>query len=298
MNETAAYRCGYVALVGRPNVGKSSLLNRILGQKISIISRRPQTTRHRILGIKTEAHTQVIYVDTPGLHQGGKHAMNRYMNRTASSTLSEVDVLLFVVEGLRWTQEDDYVLDKLRLVQAPVVLVINKIDKIREKAALLPHLQALSGKMEFAHIIPLSAQSGEHVAQLEQRVSALLPLGVALYPEDQVTDRSERFLAAELIREKLMSDLGEELPYALTVEIEQFSQQEEILHISAVIWVEREGQRPIVIGKNGTRLKSIGRQARLDMQEAFEHQVFLKLWVKVKEGWSDDARALVSLGYD
>lgn len=291
-------RCGYVAILGRPNVGKSTLLNRILGQKISITSRRPQTTRHRILGIKTAAGMQTIYVDTPGLHQGGKRAMNRYMNRAASSTINEVDVVLFVVEGLRWSEQDQYVLDKIKSGPVPVILVINKVDKLADKTALLPHLSQLAMQMPFAHMIPVSATSGDNVAVLEEKVSALLPTAAHFYPEDQVTDRSERFLAAELIREKLMSDLGEELPYALTVEIEQFSLQDELLTIGAVIWVERDGQKAIVIGKNGARLKDIGQQARLDMQAIFEHKVFLRLWVRVKEGWSDDARALISLGYE
>ncbi len=291
-------RCGYVAILGRPNVGKSTLLNRILGQKISITSRRPQTTRHRILGIKTEGDVQAVYVDTPGLHQGGKRAMNRYMNRAASGTIGEVDIVLFVVEGLRWSEQDQYVLDKLKSSKVPVILIINKVDKIADKAALLPHLSLLSAKMEFTQMIPVSATNGDNLAILEQRVRELLPLAAHFYPEDQVTDRSERFLAAELVREKLMSTLGEELPYALTVEIEQFSLQEELLTIGAIIWVERAGQKAIVIGKNGSRLKDIGQQARLDMQNIFEHKVFLRLWVRVKEGWSDDARALISLGYE
>ncbi len=293
-----ASRCGYVAILGRPNVGKSTLLNRILGQKISITSRRPQTTRHRILGIKTAGGAQAIYVDTPGLHQGGKRAMNRYMNRAASSTINEVDAVLFVVEGLRWSEQDQYVLDKIKSAKVPVILVINKIDKVADKTALLPHLAMLAGQMAFTHMIPVSATGGDNVGVLEEKVSALLPAAEHFYPEDQVTDRSERFLAAELIREKLMSDLGEELPYALTVEIEQFSLEDELLTIGAVIWVEREGQKAIVIGKNGARLKDIGQQARLDMQAIFEHKVFLRLWVRVKEGWSDDARALISLGYE
>jgi len=293
-----ASRCGYVAILGRPNVGKSTLLNRILGQKISITSRRPQTTRHRILGIKTAGDMQAIYVDTPGLHQGGKRAMNRYMNRAASSTINEVDVVLFVVEGLRWSEQDQYVLDKIKSGPVPVILVINKVDKLADKTALLPHLSMLAAQMAFTHMIPISATGGDNVAVLEEQVHALLPPAAHFYPEDQVTDRSERFLAAELIREKLMSDLGEELPYALTVEIEQFSLQDELLTIGAVIWVERDGQKAIVIGKNGARLKNIGRQARLDMQAIFERKVFLRLWVRVKEGWSDDARALISLGYE
>ncbi|MEW6354599.1 MAG: GTPase Era [Pseudomonadota bacterium] len=292
------YRCGYVAIVGRPNVGKSSLLNRILGQKISITSRRPQTTRQRILGIKTESDFQAIYLDTPGLHAGGKRAINRYMNRAAAGALEDVDVVVFVVSGLQWTAQDDYVLNRVKAAKAPVILAINKVDKIADKAALLPHIEKLSGKMAFAQIIPLSAVSGENVAALEEEIRKLLPVGAAVYPEDQITDRSERFLASELIREQLMNSLGEELPYATTVEIEKFSPQDGVLHISAVIWVEREGQKAIVIGKGGARLKDIGRRARLEMQKVFERKVFLQMWVRVKEDWSDDAKALASFGYE
>lgn len=290
--------CGHVAIVGRPNVGKSTLLNHILGQKISITSRRPQTTRHAILGIKTEHDTQAVYVDTPGLHRGGKRAMNRYMNRAAKGALSDVDVVVFLVEAMRWTAEDEHVCEILKTVRVPVILAVNKVDKISDKTALLPFLQTLSGKMDFAHIIPLAARSGHSVAILEEKVRSLLPPGEAFYPEDQVTDRSERFLAAELIREKLMQSLGQELPYAATVQIEKFSRQDAVLHIDAIIWVERSGQKAIVIGEGGKRLKEIGRQARLDMERQFEGKVFLQMWVKVKEDWSDNERALVDFGYE
>lgn len=291
-------RCGYVAIIGRPNVGKSTLLNAILGQKISITSRRPQTTRHRILGIQTIGHSQAVYVDTPGLHLGGKRAMNRYMNRTASSVLGEVDVVVFVVEGLRWTNEDEHVLTLLTAVKVPVILVVNKVDQIADKKALLPHLQVLAAKRDFAAVIPLSAKSKDNVAALEQVVLERLPVSEPFFPEDQITDKSERFLAAELIREKLTRRLGEELPYALTVEIQEFKDEDGLLRISATIWVERPGQKKIVIGKGGTVLKEVGQKARLDMEKLFGHKVFLQLWVKVKEGWADDERALRSLGYE
>lgn len=291
-------RCGYVAIIGRPNVGKSTLLNAILGQKISITSRRPQTTRHRILGIQTIGHSQAVYVDTPGLHLGGKRAMNRYMNRTASSVLGEVDVVVFVVEGLRWTNEDEHVLTLLTAVKVPVILVVNKVDQIADKKALLPHLQVLAAKRDFAAVIPLSAKSKDNVAALEQVVLERLPVSEPFFPEDQITDKSERFLAAELIREKLTRRLGEELPYALTVEIQEFKDEDRLLRISATIWVERPGQKKIVIGKGGTVLKEVGQKARLDMEKLFGHKVFLQLWVKVKEGWADDERALRSLGYE
>lgn len=297
-HDQAGHRCGYVAIIGRPNVGKSTLLNRILGQKISITSRRPQTTRHRILGIKTTDDAQLLYVDTPGLHRAGGRAMNRYMNRVATAALQDVDVILFVVEGTRWTSEDQDILERLKSTAVPVILVVNKLDKVSDKDALLPHFQELSQAREFAHIIPVSARSGKNVAMLEKEVSALLPAAPPLYPEDQVTDRSERFLAAELIREKLMRQLGQELPYAMTVEIEKFSMENGVAHIHAVIWVERPGQKAIVIGKEGATLKEIGSQARQDMEKIFDGKVFLRLWVKVKEGWSEDERALRSLGYD
>ncbi|HSJ48006.1 MAG TPA: GTPase Era [Gammaproteobacteria bacterium] len=295
---TDVFRSGYVALVGRPNVGKSTLLNRILGQKVSITSRRPQTTRHRILGIKTGAQVQAVYVDTPGLHRGGKRAMNRYMNRAATDALQDVDVVVFVVEGTRWTDEDELVLEKLRQVSCPVILAINKIDRVVDKKALLPYLQQVSRHMDFSQIIPLSAKQGSQVGELEQAVEALLPESTPFYPEDQVTDRSMRFMAAELVREKLFRKLGQELPYGITVEIEQFKEEDGLFRINALIWVERDSQKAIVIGKQGALLREVGRESRIDMEEAFGQKVFLELWVKVKEGWADDERALRSLGYD
>ena len=314
-------RCGYAAIVGRPNVGKSTLLNHILGQKISITSRRPQTTRHRILGIKTTfdavapgilppatlvepfacalpCTSQVIYVDTPGLHRGGKRAMNRYMNRVAASSIKDVDVALFVVEGLRWTPEDQDVLERLKKENVPVILVVNKVDKVADKEALLPHFQKVSGYMDFVQIIPISARHGTNVEALEQEILRLLPFAPHMYPEDQVTDRSERFLAAELVREKLTRRLGQEVPHSLTVSIEQFAEENNIINITALIWVEKQGQKSIVIGKDGSVLKEVGTQARQDMERIFDNKVFLTLWVKVKEGWSEDERALRSLGYD
>jgi GTP-binding protein Era len=243
-----AYRCGYIALVGRPNVGKSTLLNRLLGQKISITSKRPQTTRHRILGIKTGKTAQFIYVDTPGLHRYSGRAMNRQMNRAASQALQDVDVVVFIVEGMRWTADDDLVLKELERVRCPVVLVVNKTDLIANKQELLPALRALSDKRPFEQIIPLSAVRGDNVAELEVCVEALLPESVPYYPEDQVTDRSERFLVAERVREKLFRKLGKELPYGLTVEIEDFRRDANIIHIHALIWVERQSQKNIVIG--------------------------------------------------
>lgn len=290
-------KCGYVAIVGRPNVGKSTLLNRIIGQKICITSHKPQTTRHRILGIKSMTHAQVVYVDTPGLHLSKDKAMNRYMNQMASSAITDVDVVVFVVERLTWNNEDDYVCEKLKRAQAPVILVINKVDMVADKKKLLPHIQGLTEKLNVEKVIPLSARTGKGVELLEEGVIDLLPESPAFFPEEQLTDRSERFIAAEFIREKLMRQLNQELPYAITVEIEKFKQQGKVLHINGLIWVEREGQKKVVIGKNGEQLKSIGQQARVDMERFFDKKVHLELWVKVREGWSNDERAMQSLGY-
>jgi GTP-binding protein Era len=292
------FHCGYVAIVGRPNVGKSTLLNHILGQKISITSHKPQTTRHRILGIKTTAHSQTVYVDTPGLHLNAKKAMNRYLNRAASTSILDVNIAVFVVDQDTWTDEDEFVLGKLKEAGVPVILVINKIDKTKAKDALLSHINKLSQKMDFAAVVPLSALRGTQIDALEVEVESLLPVSTPFFPEDQITDRSERFLASEIIREKLMSALGEELPYALTVEIEKFAKEGNLLKIYGLIWVERAGQKNIVIGKGGEQLKQVGTRARKDMERLFDSKVFLQLWVKVKQGWSDDERALRSLGYD
>lgn len=293
-----SYRCGFVALVGRPNVGKSTILNRLVGQKVSITSQRPQTTRHRILGIKTDEQAQIVFVDTPGLHARQTRAMNRYLNRAAVDSLRDVDVVIFVVEGTRWQEDDDWVLEKLSQLTCPVVLAINKIDRVADKTDLLPQLEVLSGKREFAELIPICAKKGDHLQQLECAVRDRLPESPPCYSEDQVTDRSERFLAAELVREKLFRKLGEEIPYGLTVEIERFRTEKKTLHIYALIWVEKESHKPIVIGNKGERLKEVGREAREDMQRVFGRKVFLQLWVKVKEGWVDDERALRSLGYN
>lgn len=291
-------RCGYVAIVGRPNVGKSTLLNHILGQKLSITSRKPQTTRHTLLGIKTEGDDQVIYVDTPGLHKNEHRAINRYMNRSASSVINDVDIIIFIADKLVWNEEDDLVLDRLQYVSCPVILALNKVDQIAEKGELLQHIKTLEGKREFAEIVPISALRGHNIEALEKVVTKHLPMGEHLFPEDQITDRSERFLAAELVREKIMRQLGNELPYQITVEIEQYQLEGKILHIHALILVERDSQKSIVIGTGGDRLRLIGKEARLDMEQLYDRKVMLKLWVKVKRGWSDDERALKSLGYD
>ncbi|HUT39825.1 MAG TPA: GTPase Era [Gammaproteobacteria bacterium] len=294
---TEPFRCGYIALAGRPNVGKSTLLNRILGQKISITSRRPQTTRHSILGIKTLPHAQLVYVDTPGIHDYSGRAMNRHMNRTASTALADVDVVVFIIEALRWLPDDELVLKKLAGLDSPVILAVNKIDTLASREVLLPELEALSRKRAFSEIIPISASKGTNVVALETAIEALLPQAPPFFPEDQVTDRSERFLVAELIREKLFRKLTRELPYGLTVEVEAFRSEPRITHIHALIWVERQSQKNIVIGKQGAVLKEVGQQARRDIEALIGGRVNLKLWVKVKEGWADDERALRSLGY-
>lgn len=289
-------RCGFVAIVGRPNVGKSTLLNHILGQKLSITSRKPQTTRHQVLGIKTQGPVQAIYVDTPGMHEDEPRALNKYMNKAASSALIDVDVVVFVVDQTTWTTADELVLEKLSRLTCPVILAVNKVDKIEKRDSLLPHLDMLSKKRDFAEIIPMSALRGNNLEPLEEAVGRFLPESVHFYPDDQVTDRSERFLASELVREKITRQLGAELPYSVAVEIEEFRRDGKTLHVSALILVEREGQKKIVIGDKGERLRQIGKEARQDMERLFDSKVMLRLWVKVKRGWADSDRALKSLG--
>lgn len=296
MSETTY--CGFVAIVGRPNVGKSTLLNKLLGQKVSITSRKPQTTRHRILGIDTEGAYQTIYVDTPGLHIEEKRAINRLMNRAAASSLGDVEMVVFVVDGMQWTADDEMVLGKLSQVHCPVILAVNKVDNIKQKETLLPHLQWLATKGKFAEILPVSAKNGLNLDVIREKAKAVLSESDHFFPEDYITDRSSRFMASEIVREKLMRFMGEELPYSVTVEIEQFKVQDDgLFHINALILVEREGQKKMVIGNKGDKLKVIGTEARLDMERLFGQKVFLELWVKVKSGWADDERALRSLGY-
>jgi GTP-binding protein Era len=292
------YRCGYVAIVGRPNVGKSTLMNRILGQKLSIVTAKPQTTRQRIAGIKSTPRGQVVYVDTPGIHQAARRALNRYMNRIAQAALHDVDLILFMVEAERWSRQDEFVANALSGVRAPVWLVINKIDLVADKSRLLRYLSEEVGSGRFSEVLMIAARAGDGVADLEDRVFGALPFSRPLYDEDQFTDRSERFLAGELIREQLMQRLHQELPYVLTVEIEEFRREEKLLRIGAIIWVEREGQKHIVIGKGGRVLKQIGTAARKEIEELFGEKAFLRLWVKVKRDWSDDERALRQFGYE
>jgi len=295
MNEN--FRCGYIAILGRPNVGKSTLLNHLLGQKLSITSRKPQTTRHQILGIKTTDDTQYVFVDTPGLHKGGRQAMHRYLNRAAQSIIPDMDLILFVVEALRWQEEDDIVLNYLQNASCPIILIVNKIDLIKDRDELLPYLEILNDKYKFKGILPVSANKNLQVDTLLAMCKPELPLSEAHYPEDQLTTRSSKFVAAEMIREKIVRLLGDELPYATTVEIEKFEDSKKILRLHAVIWVERENQKAIVIGKKGDKIKKIGIQARKELQNFFAKKVYIETWVKVRKGWADDEKALRQLGY-
>jgi GTP-binding protein Era len=312
VSASSPYRSGSVAVIGRPNVGKSTLTNALVGAKVSITSNRPQTTRHRLLGIATFAAGkdrpagQIVLVDTPGLHkQQGKFsasAMSRVMNRAARGALEEVDAALMVVEAGRWDEEDTLAYNVLRDAGIPVVLVVNKVDRIKEKAAMLPFLSEVAQDREFAAVHPVSALKRNGLEALVKDVLALLPEQPPMFGEDEITDRSERFLAAELVREQLMRQLGAELPYATTVEIENFTTEDspkgELARIGAVIWVERESQKAIVIGKGGARLKDIGSKARQQMEHLFGRKVFLETWVRVREGWSDDETALKAFGYE
>jgi GTPase len=296
--EESNHRCGFAAIVGRPNVGKSTLLNALLGQKISIVSPKPQTTRHRILGILTQPMRQIIFVDTPGLHAGGNRAMNRHMNRAALASLQDADVNLFVVEALRWTDEDQRVLDELVKQGKPVVLVLNKVDRVSAKERLLPFIEELSRRAHFAEVVPVSALKRNQLEGIPALIGRYLPVSPPHFPPDQITDRSIEFQAAEIVREKLTLRLRQELPYGLTVGIEQLKEEEGRLFINAIIWVERNGQKAIVIGHGGEQLKEVGRAARIEMSERFAHPVHLELWVKVKENWSDNETALRQLGYE
>lgn len=294
---TEQTRCGFVAIVGRPNVGKSTLLNDILGKKLSITSKKPQTTRHQIIGIKTKDACQTIYVDTPGMHKNTPKAINRYMNKTVLQAIQDVNVIVFVVDCREWSEEDEMVLQRIRNTNVPIILAINKIDLIKDKETLLPRIEELSKRYQFASIVPLAALKSKNVDALEKEISQYMPECIHYFPDDEYTDRSIKFLAAEIVREKLMRALGEELPYAISVVIEKYETKEKITEIAALIYVERDGQKAIVIGKKGEMLKKIGREARLDMEKLIGQKVFLQLWVKVKSGWSDSDKWLQHLGY-
>ena len=293
------FRSGFVALVGRPNVGKSTLLNALLGQKISIVTPRPQTTRHRLIGIANVPGGQIAFVDTPGLHHGQTRALNRAMNRTAAAALMDADLAVLVVEALKWTDEDDLALRRVKESERPTLLVINKVDRVQPRERLLPHLAQLAARHPFAALVPVSAQKGTNLDDLRAAILKSLPAGPAMFPADQLTDRSEKFRIAETIREKLTLELVEELPYGIAVEVESMSDNEDgQVEVSAVIWVDRSGQKPIVIGAGGERLKRIGRAARVELNKLLGKRFHLTLWVKVREDWADDARALAQLGME
>jgi GTP-binding protein Era len=289
--------CGYAAIIGRPNVGKSTLLNRLVGFRLAITSHKAQTTRHSILGINTLPGGQVIYVDTPGIHQRSDNAMNRYLNRTARSALADVDLLIFVVEALSWTREDEKVLSLVKQAKTPTIVAVNKVDRVKPKERLLPYLSEIASRHSFLDIIPLSAKSGSNLDSLQKQVLQALPKAENFYPEDQLTDRPEKFFAAEMIREQITRRYAKELPYAVSVEIERFEALQGRYHINGVIWVEKAGQKGILIGKDGLALKEVATQARQAMQQFFDTKVHLELWVKVKKSWSSDEAALVRLGY-
>ena len=291
------FKSGYVSIVGKTNAGKSTLLNNILGQKIAITSRKPQTTRHRFLGIKTEGNHQIIFVDTPGFHSGQKRALNRYMNKIATNAMRGVDIVLYVVDNLNWSEED---LERVQSIshETSIILVINKTDKLNDKNLLLPFIEERSKDSVFSHIIPISALKSIGVEELVGLVNDKLPLGSHLYPEDQVTNISEKFLASEVIREKCINKLGDELPYRISVSIERFSELKQIIHIDSVIYVEKQSQKGMLIGQSGSRLKSIGTASRIELEELLDSKIMLKTWVKVKSGWSDNESVLPSMGYD
>tara|TARA_B100000401_G_scaffold280213_1_gene191366 strand:+ start:982 stop:1887 length:906 start_codon:yes stop_codon:yes gene_type:complete len=290
-------RSGYISIVGKTNVGKSTLLNEILGQKVSITSRKPQTTRHRLLGIKTIKESQMIFIDTPGFHKGHKRALNKYMNKVASNAMKGIDVIVYVVDSLNWTKEDQEITDQIASGY-PAILVINKIDKISNKEDLLPFIESLSSYDKFTDIIPLSALKQQNISALTDSILSKLPSGDHIYPTDQVADISERFLVSEIIREKCITRVGDELPYRINISIEEFLEKEKITHIEATVFVEKKSQKGMLIGSSGNKLKAIGTAARRELEEVLNTKVMLKLWVKVKSGWTDDEAMLSTMGYD
>jgi len=297
MNEIVT-RCGQVAIIGRPNVGKSTLLNHIIGQKLSITSRKPQTTRHSLLAVKTDQEAQIIFVDTPGIHAKQEVALNRIMHRSALSAINDVDLVLFVLDRAEWTLADQYVAKYLENIRTPIIIVLNKLDVIQHKDHLLAQIELLSEKFPAADFIPISALRKTNIDLLVERIKEVLPKRPFVFDSEDITNRSERFLVAEIIREKITRQLGAELPYQATVEIEQYTSIDDITHIHAIIFVEREGQKKIIIGNKGQRLKAIGKNARYDIEALLGCRVMLNTWVKVKNGWSDDERTLNSFGYN
>lgn len=298
MNTSQKTYCGYVALVGRPNVGKSTLLNALMDSKVSITSKKPQTTRHRILGVSTEGNYQTLYIDTPGMHRGEKKQLNRYMNRSAQSALHDVDVILFLISAMQWKEDDAWILKQLESCTCPVILLINKVDRVTDKSLLLPFIETLNEKMPFAAVIPISATKGINLLESKKEMQKFLPESVFLFPEDMTTDRDLSFRVTELIREKLFRFLGQEVPYEITVTLDRMTQEKGVHHIYTTVWVNTLGQKKIIIGAAGETLKKIATLARLDIEKLVGGKVFLRVWCKVKKGWTDDANALQQFGYN
>ncbi len=296
--EPAEFRSGFAALVGRPNVGKSTLLNALVGQKLSIVTPRPQTTRHRIVGISHLPNAQIAFVDTPGLHQHGSRALNRAMNRTAATSLNDADLVVLVIDATKWTAEDDLALERVVASGLPAIAAVNKVDQIRPRERLLPYLANLAKRHNFAAIIPVSALKNDNVEDLRKTIAQHLPVAPAMYAEGELTDRSLEFRIAEMIREKLTLELNQEVPYGVAVEVERMAEEDGQLTVDAAIWVDREGQKPIVIGAKGERLKRVGRSARIALNGLLSRRLHLNLWVKVRENWADNARALKQLGLE
>jgi GTPase len=295
---SSEFRSGFAALVGRPNVGKSTLLNALVGEKLSIVTPRPQTTRHRILGVVTLPQAQIAFVDTPGLHVKAARALNKAMNRTATTALEDADLVVLVVEALRWTSEDELALERIVRAAKPAIAAVNKIDRVRPRQRLLPYLAELGARQPFLAIVPVSALRADNIADLRDTIAAHLPSGPALFPQGELTDRGVSFRIAETIREKLTLELNQEVPYGIAVEVERLTEEEGVLTVDAAIWVDREGQKPIVIGARGERLKRVGRAARLALNGMLGRRLHLNLWVKVRENWADNARALRELGVE
>ena len=298
MNVGSDFRCGYVAVIGRPNVGKSTLINAIVGSKVSIVTPKPQTTRHRIIAVHTQDNSQILFIDTPGLHLGAAKAMNRMMNRAATSALGDADLILFLCEANRWTREDESALRRVVNCGVPAIAVLNKIDKVHPREVLLQTIAEMSDRADFKEVVPLSATKGDNMDRLLSLIPEFLPQSVPLFPEDMRTDRSEYFHTTELIREKLMLSLRQEVPYGLTVQIERYENEPEGVAINAIIWVERDSQKGIVVGKGGKHLKKVGREARLELKKKLGVPVHLELWVKVKDNWADSDKELQRLGYE
>ena len=296
MNEDKT-KSGLVSIIGRSNVGKSTLLNHLIEHKVSITSRKPQTTRFRVLGIKTKGLCQAVIIDTPGYHRGQKRALNKYMNKVALSAMTGIDILLFVVEALKWKEEDQFLLQKILKGLNKVILVINKIDKLKQKDRLLPYIDQLTDKHDFMDIIPISALKGKNIKRLEKLILTNLPTAKHLYPEEQTTDMTEKFLISETIREKCIARVGQEIPYRIAVTIDQFEEKDLILLISAIVYVEKKSQKGILIGLGGKNLKSIGTSSRKELERTFQKKVMLKLWVKVKKNWTDNETIMKSMGY-